>query len=38
MMCSTSLTLSLVLSRELTFGMCTIVFNVGSSTFMIASR
>ena len=38
MISSTSLILSFVLSRELTFGMWTIVFSAGSSTFMIASR
>ena len=33
MMCSTSLILSLVLSRELTLGMWMMVFSAGSSTF-----
>ena len=32
MMCSTSLILSFVLSRELTLGMWTMVFSAGSST------
>ena len=37
MISSTSLCLSFRLSREFTFGMCTIVLSAGSSTLMIVS-